>query len=183
MSTDLPESWSAPAKFFHWLVAALIPVQVALGLAAVGWPLSPAKLDLFVWHKSAGMLILAVVALRLLWRLTHGAPGLPADTPGWERSAARAGHFLLYVLLIALPLSGWVIASASGIPFRVFWQVPLPEIAAADKATADAAAIIHFQLLLVFVALLAVHVGAALRHHYAKRNDVLRRMLPFGGSK
>lgn len=172
-------SWTAPARFFHWLIAALILLQVGLGLAAVGWPLSPAKLSLFVWHKSVGMLILALVALRLLWRLSHPAPALPADTPAWERGAARASHFLLYVLLLAIPLSGWVIASASGIPFRIFRLIPLPAIAAVDKPTADAAAIVHFWLLVVFVPLLAVHVGAALRHHYVKRNDVLVRMLPF----
>ena len=176
-------SWSAPAKFFHWLIAALILAQIAFGLAAVNWPLSPTKLSLFVWHKSTGMLILALVALRLLWRLTHPAPALPPDTPAWERNAACASHFLLYILLIALPLSGWVIASASGVPFRIFWQIPLPAIVAVDKQMADAAALIHFWLIVVFLGLLALHVGAALRHHYVKRNDVLVRMLPFGDSK
>ena len=180
-SRPLVTSWSAPAKFFHWLVAALILVQVTLGIAAIRWPLSPTKLNLFVWHKSTGMLILALVALRLLWRLTHPAPGLPADTPEWERRAARASHLFLYALLVAVPLSGWVIASSSGIPFRIFWQIPLPQIAATDKAIADAAARVHLWLLVVFGALLVVHVAAALRHHYVKRNDVLRRMLPFGG--
>jgi cytochrome b561 len=172
-------SWNAPAKFFHWLVAVLVLAQIALGLAAIGWSLSPTKLNLYVWHKSLGLLILAVMALRLLWRLTHPGPGLPEGTPAWENSAARASHFLLYALLIALPLSGWVIASASGIPFRIFWQVPLPEIVTADKATADVAARVHFWLLVAFVPLLVLHAGAALRHHYIKRNDVLRRMLPF----
>ena len=176
-------SWSAPARFFHWLVAALVLVQIALGLAAIAWRLSPAKLSLFVWHKSVGLLILAIMALRLLWRLTHPTPGLPAGTPEWERRAARASHLLLYVVMIALPLSGWVIASASGIPFSIFWQVPLPQIVATDKAIADAAARVHLWLLIVFAALVVVHVAAALRHHYVKRNDVLLRMLPFGGHK
>src|SRR5262245_52322687 len=161
-------SWSATAKFFHWVIAALILAQIGLGLAAVSWHLSPTKLSLFVWHKSTGMLVLALVALRLLWRLTHPAPSLPGDTPPWERKAAHASHFLLYVLLVAIPLSGWVIASASGIPFRIYWQIPLPAIAAVDKQTADAAALVHFWLLVVFVPLLAVHVAAALRHHFVK---------------
>jgi cytochrome b561 len=176
-------SWSGPAKFFHWLVAALILVQIGLGIAAINWPLSPAKLNLFVWHKSLGMLILTLVALRLLWRLANPVPTLPPDTPAWERTAARASHLLLYALLVALPVSGWVIASASGIPFSIFWRIPLPAIAAVDKEVADTAARIHFWLLVVFVPLLIVHVAAALRHHYVKRNDVLIRMLPFGGSK
>jgi cytochrome b561 len=176
-------SWSAPAKFFHWLIAALILVQIALGIAAVTWALSPAKLSLFVWHKSLGMLILGLVALRLLWRLTHAVPALPPGTPDWERTAAHASHFLLYVLLVAIPVSGWVLASASGIPFSIFWQIPLPAIVAVDKETTEIAARIHFWLLAVFVPLLVVHIAAALRHHYVKRDDVLRRMLPFGGSK
>lgn len=174
-------SWSAPAKFFHWLIAALILAQIVLGLAAVNWPLSPAKLNLFVWHKSTGMLILALVALRLLWRLAHHAPSLPEGTPAWERHAAHASHFFLYALMLALPLSGWVIASASGIPFSIFWRIPLPAIAAVDRDVADGAARIHFWLLAVFIPLLIIHVGAALRHHYVKHNDVLRRMLPFQG--
>lgn len=176
-------AWSAPAKLFHWLVAALILVQLALGIAAVSWSLSPTKLNLFVWHKSTGMLILALVVLRLLWRLGHPPPLLPADTPAWERGAARASHLVLYVLLVALPLSGWVIASASGIPFSIFWRIPLPQITAADKEVADAAARVHFGLLVLFAAMLIVHIGAALRHHYVRRNDVLVRMLPFGKSK
>jgi len=176
-------SWSAPAKLLHWLVAALIVVQAGLGIAAVSWRLSPTKLNLFVWHKSTGMLILAIVVLRLLWRLGHRAPALPADTPAWERGAARASHFILYVLLVALPLSGWVIASASGVPFSIFWRIPLPSIAAVDKEVTDAAASVHFALLLALLAVLIVHIGAALRHHYVKRNDVLVRMLPFGKSK
>ena len=176
-------SWSAPAKLLHWLVAALIVVQAGLGIAAVSWRLSPTKLDLFVWHKSTGMLILAVVVLRLLWRLGHRAPPLPADTPAWERGAARASHFILYVLLLAVPLSGWLIASASGVPFSIFWRIPLPSIAAVDKQVADAAASVHFALLLALLAVLIVHIAAALRHHYVKRNDVLVRMLPFGKSK
>jgi cytochrome b561 len=175
-------SWSAPAKFFHWLIAALILVQVTLGFAAVTWPLSPAKLSLFVWHKSTGMLILVLVALRLLWRVTSAVPALPADTPRWERVAAHASHLFLYVLLVALPVSGWVVASASGIPFRIFRHIPLPQIVAVDKRLAEAAASVHGWLVIVFVALLALHVGAALRHHFVKRNDVLRRMLPFGNS-
>src|SRR6478752_7097484 len=97
------DTWSAPAKFFHWLIALLILVQITLGLAAVSWPLSPTKLNLFFWHKSIGMTVLLLVALRLLWRLTNTAPALPAGMPGWERLAAHASHFLLYVAMIGLP--------------------------------------------------------------------------------
>ncbi len=181
MWANTRHSWGIPAKFFHWFIAALIVAQIALGLLAVRWPLSPLKLNLFVWHKSMGIMILALVALRLLCRLASAVPALPPDTPAWERLAARASHVLLYLAMIGLPVTGWIISSASGIPFRIFWWIPLPAIVAADKQTAELAAFAHYSLFVLLAALLAVHVGAALRHHYVKRNDVLARMLPFVG--
>src|SRR5712664_2008591 len=100
------DSWGAPAKLFHWVIAALILAQIALGLMAASWRLSPTKLELFFWHKSTGMLILALVALRLLWRLANPTPALPAGMAAWERTAARLGDVLLYVLMVALPVTG-----------------------------------------------------------------------------
>lgn len=172
------DSWSAPAKLFHWVMAALILAQIALGVMAASWRLSPTKLNLFFWHKSTGMLILALVALRLAWRLANRAPALPDDMPAWERAAAHASHALLYVLMIALPLTGWIVNSASNIPFRIFWLVPLPAIVAPDKAVADLAALVHGGLVALLALVLVAHIGAALRHHFIKRNGVLLRMLP-----
>lgn len=174
-----PGAWNGGVKFFHWLVALLILVQFALGWLAVSWRVSPLKLDLFVWHKSIGVLVLALVLLRLAWRLgAPAAPGLPAHMPAWERIAARASHVLLYGLLLALPLSGWVVQSTSGMPFRVFRQWPLPAIAATDKAVSDLAALVHLCLGIALAVLLLVHIGAALRHHFVLRDEVLTRMLP-----
>ncbi|MDM0105801.1 cytochrome b [Variovorax sp. J22R24] len=170
-------AWSASIRFLHWVVATLIFTQFALGWLAVGWRLSPTKINLFVWHKSVGILILALVLIRLLNRLTKPTPALPPDTPAWERIAARWSHALLYVLMIAMPLTGWVINSAAGIPFRIFWQVPLPALMAPDKHTADIAALVHFALGVALAGLLMLHIGAALRHHFVKRNSVLIRML------
>ena len=172
------EHWPAPVKALHWLVAVLIAIQVVLGLAAVAWHLSPAKLDLFVWHKSLGMLILVLVALRVAVRAAHRAPALPAAMPRWERRAARASHALLYALIVALPLSGWAVNSAANLPVRLFWLVPLPAIAPPSKALETIAARAHLALLLVLLALVALHVAAALRHHRVLHDDVLRRMLP-----
>ena len=174
-----PASWNGGVKFFHWLIALLILVQFALGWLAVSWRLSPAKLDLFVWHKSIGVLVLALVLLRLAWRLlAPPAPALPAHMPPWERAAAHASHVLLYVLMLALPLSGWVVQSSSGMPFRIFRQWPLPVIQAPDKALSDLAALVHLSLGIALATLLVVHIGAALRHHFIQRDEVLRRMLP-----
>jgi len=171
-------SWGAPAKLFHWAMAVLIFAQIGLGWAAAGWRLSPLKLNLFVWHKSLGMLILALAALRILWRLGSSVPALPADTPLWERRAARCSHVLLYALMIALPVTGWIINSAANVPFSIFWLVPLPAIVGPSKAVEDLAALTHVTLFVLLALVLLAHIGAALRHHYVKRNTVLARMLP-----
>ncbi|MBI2317753.1 MAG: cytochrome b [Betaproteobacteria bacterium] len=183
MFRNTRDAWGAPAKLFHWLMAALVFAQIPLGWTAATWPLSPLKLNLFVWHKSVGMLILALALLRLAWRLGNPAPALPADTLAWERLAARASHALLYLLMVALPVTGWVINSAANIPFRIFWLVPLPAIVEPSKHAAELAAAVHFGLFVFLATLLLVHIGAALRHHYIKRNDVLTRMLPGGGAR
>jgi cytochrome b561 len=148
----------------------------------VSWRISPTKLNLFVWHKSLGMLILALLALRLLWRLSHRAPELPWEMPLWERAGAQLSHFLLYVLMVALPLTGWVISSASNVPFRIFWTIPLPAIVGPDKGLADLFATIHAWLVTLLALVLVAHVGAALRHHYVKKDTVLSRMLPWSTS-
>ena len=178
MRPNTAESWGTLAKFFHWTIAFLILVQIPLGFAAALWRLSPLKLELFVWHKSVGVLILVLMLARLGWRLAGGAPELPPQTPRWERHAAHASHMLLYALAVALPLSGWVINSAAAVPFSVFWLVPLPAIVAPDEHLEDLAKLAHFSLLVALCLVLVVHIGAALRHHLIKRNDVLVRMLP-----
>jgi cytochrome b561 len=180
MLRNTTDSWGTGIKFFHWLMAALIVFQIMLGVMAVTWPVSPTKLDLFVWHKSFGVLILTLAALRLLWRLTNVTPALPEGMAGWERIGARVSHFLLYLLMLALPLTGWIINSAANIPFRIFWLVPLPAIVAPDKALADLFAQIHGGLALALVVVLVAHIGAALRHHFIKHDQVLIRMLPGG---
>jgi cytochrome b561 len=159
-------------------MAALILAQIAVGLAAAAWRISPTKLELFVWHKSIGMLILLLVALRLGWRFLNPTPLLPGGMPEWERTAARASHALLYALMVALPITGWIINSAANIPFRIFWLVPLPPIVAPDKVVASSFAVVHGVLVATLAVVLVAHVGAALRHHFVKRNTVLARMLP-----
>ncbi len=172
------DTWSAPAKFLHWLMAALILVQVGLGLMAVNWRISPTKLNLFFWHKSIGMLLLALLALRLAWRLINRAPALPAAMPAWERSAAQASHWLLYLLMLALPVSGWVVNAAANIPLRIFWMIPLPAIVAPDKGVAEWVALLHRGLVVWLGLVLVAHIGAALSHHFSMRDSELMRILP-----
>jgi cytochrome b561 len=181
MMRNTLQMWGAPAKWLHWTIAALVLAQIPLGLAAESWRLSPTKLDLFVWHKSMGMLILALMVVRIAWRLANVAPSSPAATPPLERLAGQLSHLLLYLLLLLLPVTGWVVNSAANVPFRIFWVIPVPAIVEPDKALADGAARMHATLCLLLVLLLAVHVGAALRHHFLEHNDVLARMLPGAG--
>ncbi len=181
MVWNTDHSWGAPAKLLHWTVAALVAAQIVSGWAAVSWRLSPTKLDLFVWHKSTGMLILVLMVVRVVWRLANVAPSLPVDMRLLERRAAHTSHLLLYLLLIVMPVTGWIVNSAANIPFRIFWQIPVPAIVEPDKAMADAAARTHFVLFVVLSLLLVVHAGAALRHHFLKHDDVLVRMLPGRG--
>lgn len=171
------DSWGLAARFFHWFMAVLIFAQIALGWMAVSWRLSPLKLDLFVWHKSLGILLLVLLVLRLIWRLGNPAPAHPAGLAPWEGRASHIVHALLYVLMAALPMTGWVISSASNIPFKVFWLFPLPAIVAPSQPLAEQAARMHLVLVLLLSLLLIVHIGAALRHHYARRNGILLRML------
>ncbi len=178
MLRNTPDSWGAPAKLFHWLMAALILAQIALGVMAASWRVSPTKLELFFWHKSTGMLILALVALRLVWRLANPAPLLPPGMAPWERAAAHLSHLLLYALMIAMPVTGWMVNSASNVPFRIFWLIPLPAIVAPDEPTADLFAKVHGGLAALLALVLVAHIGAALRHHFIKRDAVLERMLP-----
>ncbi|HSQ79520.1 MAG TPA: cytochrome b [Casimicrobiaceae bacterium] len=172
------DAWGSPVKFLHWAVALLVLAQFPLGWAAVTWRLSPLKLDLFVWHKSIGISILALMVVRLMWRLANQVPALPKTIPAWEGRAARLGHFLLYAMLFAMPLSGWVVNSAANIPFRIFWRVPLPSIGGPDKVIAALSARVHLILFIGLAALLLLHIVAALRHHLTRRNNVLVRMLP-----
>lgn len=171
-------SWGTIAKLLHWGIAILILAQIVLGLVAIGWRLSPTKLNLFIWHKSLGILLLTLIAARLAWRFANPTPRLPDHTPGWERIAAHASHALLYICMLALPLTGWIINSAANVPLKVFWLFPLPAITAPDKALADVMKLVHLGLVIALAVILVVHIGAALRHHFVKRTDILVRMLP-----
>lgn len=177
MLRNTERSWGAAARLLHWLVAVLVFAQFGLGWAAVVWPLSPTKLDLFVWHKSVGMLVLALMGVRIAWRVANPAPVFPEQMTPLERGAAWVGHVLLYLLLIVLPATGWILNSAAGIPFRIFWLVELPAVVAPDEALADVLKLVHLTLGMALATLLVAHIGAALRHHFVLRDDVLVRML------
>jgi len=173
------QRWGSVAQLLHWSVAALIFALMALGWLAVLSPLSPGKITLFYWHKSLGMLVLALVLVRLGWRAGNPPPDMPADLPRWEPALARATHVFLYILIILMPVSGWLINSAAGIPFKVFWVMPLPAIAPVSSALEHIFELVHLAVFWALAVVLVGHIGASLRHHFLLHNTILRRMLPF----
>ena len=176
---DTPRRWGSLTRLLHWSVAALILTLIALGWLAHLAPLSPAKITLFYWHKSLGMLALALVLIRLGWRAGNRAPPLPSDLPAWEPLVARATHVFLYILIVLMPVSGWLINSAAGIPFKIFWVLPLPAIAPVSETLEHAFELVHLATFWALAVVLLGHVAAALRHHFLLRNGILLRMLPF----
>ncbi|MDN5865403.1 MAG: cytochrome b/b6 domain-containing protein [Gammaproteobacteria bacterium] len=180
---DTPRRWGAVTQWLHWSVAALI-----LALIAIGWwmrlmPLSLDKITLYYWHKSIGMLVLALVLIRLGWRAGNRPPPLPRDLPRWEAPLAKLTHIALYLLILLMPLSGWLLNSASGIPFRIFWTIPLPPIAPVSAGLEHIFSLLHLASFSALALLLLGHMAAALRHHFLLHNDVLLRMLPRFGHR
>ncbi|MGY0560922.1 MULTISPECIES: cytochrome b [unclassified Luteimonas] len=174
------ERWGGVSQALHWLVALLILLQGPLGIVMASLPNSPDKIRLYALHKSIGLTILALATLRLCWRLYAGAPAALADVPGWQQAAARLSHRLLYALLFAIPLSGWLFNSAAGFPMQWFGLFNLPAIASADPALREFAGNLHLWLFWLLVAVTLVHAAAALHHHLIAGHPTLARMLPRG---
>lgn len=172
------EKWGAIAQVFHWLIAILILCMIGLGLWAVNAPLGPLKLQLFTIHKLTGLCIFVLMLLRLCWRLVNPTPILPPALPGWERAAARIDQFLLYALVLLMPISGYVITSAANFPISVFGWFQVPLLVPHDKGIEELGETVHVLGFYVLAALLLLHIAAALRHHFILKDDVLKRMLP-----
>jgi cytochrome b561 len=172
--------WGAVAKALHWLIAALIVVQLPLGLYATALPPDLEKLALLARHKSIGLTILALAAIRLAWRWGDCTPAMPDNLRLHERLLAHFSHATLYFLILAMPLTGWIMSSARGFPVSWFNLFQVPDLVGKNEPLYHAMIITHETLALLLVAVLALHIAAALRHHFALKDDTLRRMLPFG---
>ncbi|HEY4344217.1 MAG TPA: cytochrome b [Parvibaculum sp.] len=174
------------AVALHWLIALLFLAMIAIGLTMTSLPLvHPWTFPLYQLHKSIGVTIFALVVLRLAWRVAGQVPPLPVTLKPWERAAAYLTHYGLYAVLLAMPLTGWITVSASpyGIPTILYGYVKLPHlgfvVANAHKAAIEmAASWTHWGLAWTAIALVALHIAAALKHHFILNDDVLTRMLP-----
>jgi cytochrome b561 len=172
------DEWGAFAKTLHWLMAVLILSMFVLGWVAVIYPLSPTKLELFIWHKSIGLTLLALVVVRLLWRIVNITPEPPAGESVVEQRLARTGHAVLYALMVLMPVSGYIINSTANFSFRYFGGARVPNLIPADKAWQDAAEAVHLTTFSIFFLVVIIHIVAAIRHHTIKKNNILSRMLP-----
>jgi len=172
------QNYTSTAKALHWLMAALLFGLLALGFYMSDLPLSPAKLKFYSWHKWAGVTAFLLLAFRLLWRITHRPPALPDSMPKLMQFAAHGGHLALYGLMIAIPLSGWLMSSAKGFQTVYFGILPIPDLLDKNKELGNLLAIVHESLNFLFIAVLAGHIGAALKHHFIDKDDILTRMLP-----
>ncbi|BAL23947.1 cytochrome b [Azoarcus sp. KH32C] len=173
----VPKHYPTPSVLLHWLTALLILAALPLGLYLSDLPLSPNKLKLISYHKWIGITVLFLFLPRLVLRLTRPVPP-PLDVPAWQRFAAAATHGLLYVLIIAVPLTGWLMSSAKGFPVVYLGILPLPDLLAKDPALGDLFKTIHEMLNNGLLVLIGLHVAAALKHQFIDRDDTLVRMMP-----
>jgi cytochrome b561 len=172
--------YSATAIVLHWLLAVVLVGLFAFGLYMTSLPFSPARLKLYNWHKWAGMTVLALSLLRLLWRATHRPPELPARIadamPRWQHIAHHGTHHLLYALFFIVPLVGWAYSSAAGFPIVWFGVLQLPDFVSVNRELAEAIKPWHQITAYALAALVVLHVAAALKHQWIDRDRLLSRM-------
>ena len=177
-----PPRYSTTAIALHWLLGLALIGMLGLGVYMTDLPFSPSRLKLYNWHKWAGVSLLALSLVRLLWRLTHRPPALPAAMeqamPGWQKRVHHGTHLALYGLFFAVPLSGWAYSSAAGFPIVFLGLVPLPDFAPVSEPLADILQLVHATLAFTLAGLALVHIAAAIKHQWIDDDGLLQRMLP-----
>lgn len=173
--------YSTVAIFFHWTIALMIIGLIVFGILMTN-PETPNRFVLYQLHKSFGVMVLVLSVLRLVWRLGHKPPTLPDGMKPWEHLAAKFTHVAFYTVMIGMPLLGWAMVSASTLPIKteLFWTVPWPDLLfiPESKDLEDVLKMLHRNLGKLTIALIALHIGAALKHHLINKDDVLARMAP-----
>ncbi|CAG9169397.1 cytochrome b [Cupriavidus pinatubonensis] len=172
--------YGATAIGLHWIIALLIFAAFGLGWYMTGIPgLTPTKLKLFSWHKWLGVTVFGIAVLRVLWRATHAAPPVAAGTPAWQAKAAAGAHHLLYVLIIVVPITGYLYSLAAGVPVVYLGLWKMPVLIEPNDALKEVFKAVHVWLNYLMAAVVAVHAAAAIKHQVVDRDGTLGRMLPF----
>lgn len=174
-----PEQWGHVSIALHWATALIVLCLLIVGFTMEDLPNSPLKRDVYLLHKSFGLSVLFLTALRLGWRLAQPAPSLPMDTSRLQRWAAHLGHAGLYLLLIAIPVSGWAYNWASNFATPLFGWTLMDKPGAIDRTIRGLAHEVHEWGVYALLVLLLAHAGAAFWHHYRLKDAVLTRMAPW----
>ena len=164
------------AIILHWVMAILIIGLSAIGLYMTGLPISLQKLKLYGWHKEYGLLVLLLVVIRFSWRLANKLPKLPDTIPRWQQMAALSVHFAFYFFMFALPITGWLLTSATGLPVSFFGLFVLPDLVSADVTLRDNLILVHQWLGYGLIAAILMHIGATAQHYVVHKDNILRRM-------
>jgi cytochrome b561 len=172
-----PIAYSVTARILHWLTAALVLTLLPLGVIIANEWGGPLQDPLYDLHRSIGAVMILVIILRLGYRLTHQPLPLPADVPPFQQAAAHATHWALYALLVVQPFVGWVATSAYRAPIVVFGLFELPPIWPQDRPLSERLFVVHSLIAAAIAGLVAVHIGAAVYHHFVRRDRVLMRMI------
>jgi len=171
------QSYTPLARWLHWITAALVLSLIPVGIIMANADLGPTGDILFDLHRSAGALLIPIILFRLVYRLNNAPPPLPSDIPAIQRLAASAVHWALYALLIVQPIVGWIATSAYRAPMTMFWLFELPPIWPENRALSEDLFFVHMNLGILIGALLVAHIGAALFHHFVRKDRVLLRMI------
>jgi cytochrome b561 len=177
-SSGSTAGYSATARLLHWLTAALVLTMLPIGIIMLNFKFGdPLDSVLYDFHRSLGIVLIPIVLIRVLYRLTHPAPPLPADLPAIQQFAAHATHWALYAILIVQPFVGWIATSAYPAPITVFWLFEVPSIWPEDRTLSDRLFVLHRWLGIALAGLISAHIGAALFHHFVRKDDILLRMI------
>ena len=180
VATTPSSRYSGPAILLHWLLALMIVAAFGVGVYMSDLPVSPSRLKLYNYHKWAGVTILLLSGLRLLWRLSHRPPA-DAPMPAWQARVAHATHGVLYALFFIVPLVGWAYSSAAGYPIVWFGLLQLPDFVPVDKALAEAIKPWHERTAFLMAFLVLLHIAGALKHQFVDRDGLINRMRPGRG--
>ena len=177
MADSVTQAYTVTARVLHWITAVLVLTMIPIGVAIANADFGAWQNTLYDLHRSMGAVLLPLVLGRLMWRLTHPAPPLPSDIPAIQQFAAHATHWALYALLIVQAVVGWIATSAYRAPISVFWLFEMPPIWREDRAFSDMMFTVHKVIGIAIALLLCAHIGAALYHHFIRKDGVLMRMV------